>query len=142
MKLRRFALPKVCGTSFLSSQTSSLAQTLKTWTALNNHNMRKERVLEWKEYKKLVYKITSSLSMRQISICIFVENLVDQKQGKGSKILLPLCRSIIVTIIDTICRKGLIHLTLRKPKAVQKEVIDSKKRRKGRWWNGRCRCKC
>ena len=71
--------------------------------------------------------------MRQISICIFVENLVDQKQGKGSKILLPLCRSIIVTIIDTIFRKGLINLTLRKPKAVQKEVIDSKKRRKGRW---------
>lgn len=116
----------------MSSQTSSLAQTLKleqistARTTLNNHNLRKERVLEYKHIQTWAEKIATSLLMRQIPICIFVENLVDQKQGSGSKILLPSRRGIIVTIIGTICGKGVIDLTLRKP-----EAAGSKKRRRG-----------
>ncbi|ORE08120.1 hypothetical protein BCV72DRAFT_179424, partial [Rhizopus microsporus var. microsporus] len=39
-------------------------------------------------------------------------------------------RGIIVTIIGAICEKGVINLTLLKPKAVQKKVIGSKKRKR------------
>lgn len=35
-----------------------------------------------------------------------------------------------MTIIGTICEKGVIDLTLRKPKAVQKKAVGSKKRKK------------
>jgi hypothetical protein len=73
--------------------------------------------------------------------CVFIDeagfnmhirrNFGRSKRGIPAKTLLPSNRGITMTIIGAICEKGVIDLTLRKPKAVQKKAVGSKKRKKG-----------
>ncbi|KAI9265642.1 hypothetical protein BY458DRAFT_221928 [Sporodiniella umbellata] len=83
--------------------------------AHNNLNLRKERVLEWKADKNMDWEN---------------RNFGRSKRGTPAKTLLPSNRGITVTIIGAICEKGVIDLTLRKPKAVQKKAAHSKKRKR------------
>ncbi|GAA5815200.1 hypothetical protein MFLAVUS_008706 [Mucor flavus] len=99
--------------------------------ALNNLTLRRERVLEWKSDKNMNWN----------NNCVFIDeagfnmhirrNFGRSKRGTPAKTLLPLNRGITMTIIGAICEKGVIDLTLRKPKAVQKKAVCSKKRKKG-----------
>ncbi|ORE06468.1 hypothetical protein BCV72DRAFT_207364, partial [Rhizopus microsporus var. microsporus] len=57
-------------------------------------------------------------------------NFGRSKQGRSSKTPLSSCIGIMMTIIGTICGKGVIDLTLRKSKAAQKEAAGSKKRKR------------
>jgi hypothetical protein len=52
------------------------------------------------------------------------------KRGTPAKTLLPSSRGITVAITGAICEKGVIDLTLRKPKAVQKKAAHLKKRKR------------
>ncbi|KAG1488943.1 hypothetical protein G6F53_013499 [Rhizopus delemar] len=47
-----------------------------------------------------------------------------------AKAVIPANRGITVSIIGVICEKGVIDLTLRKPKAVQKKTNSNKKRKR------------
>lgn len=98
--------------------------------AHNNLNLRKERVLEWKADKNMDWE----------NRCVFIDeagfnmhirrNFGRSKRGTPAKTLLPSNRGITVIIIGAICEKGVIDLTLRKPKAVQKKAAHSKKRKR------------
>lgn len=57
-------------------------------------------------------------------------NFDRSKWGTPAKTLLPSNRGITITIIDAFCEKGVIDLTLRKSKPVQKKAVGSKKRKK------------
>lgn len=57
-------------------------------------------------------------------------NFGRSKRGTPAKTLLPSSRDITVAIIGAICEKGVIDLTLRKPKAVQKKAAHLKKRKR------------
>lgn len=71
--------------------------------------------------------------------CVFIDeagfnmhirrNFGRSKRGLPTKIVLPSNRGIAITIIGAICEKGVIDLTLRKPKAVQKKSGSNKKRK-------------
>lgn len=57
-------------------------------------------------------------------------NFDRSKWGTPAKTLLPSNRGITITIIGAFCEKGVIDLTLRKSKPVQKKAVGSKKRKK------------
>ncbi|OBZ84770.1 hypothetical protein A0J61_07181 [Choanephora cucurbitarum] len=52
------------------------------------------------------------------------------KRGESAKVELSNNRGITVTIVEAICEKGMIDLTLRKSKAVQRKVASNKKRKR------------
>ena len=52
------------------------------------------------------------------------------KKVLPAKIVPPSNRGIIITIIEAICKKGVIDLNLRNPKAVQKKSASNKKRKR------------
>ncbi|KAG0742898.1 hypothetical protein G6F29_011149 [Rhizopus arrhizus] len=111
------------------SQTSnSHALTLKkleavvsSRTTLGNLQIRRDKILEWK----------SDENMNWHKNCVFINeagfnmnirrNFGRSKRGMPAKAVIPANRGITVSIIDAICEKGVIDLTLRKPKAVQKK---------------------
>jgi hypothetical protein len=70
------------------------------------------------------------LLMRQDSICTSDEISGGSKRGLPAKALLPSSRGISIIIIGAICEKGVIDLTLHKPKAVQKKSASTKKRKR------------
>ncbi|KAG1222336.1 hypothetical protein G6F35_005370 [Rhizopus arrhizus] len=57
-------------------------------------------------------------------------NFGRSKRGMPAKAVIPANRGITVSIIGAICEKGVIDLTLRKPKAVQKKTNSNKKRKR------------
>lgn len=105
-----------------------MQQVVNIRVALDNPNLRKERVLEWKADKNMDCE----------NNCIFIDesdfnvhirrNFDRSKRGTLAKTLLPSNRGITITIIGAICEKGVIDLTLHKPKVVQKMSAESKKR--------------
>jgi transposase len=96
----------------------------------NTLKQRRERVLEWMGDKE----------MNWFGNCVFIDeagfnmhirrNFGRSKRGLPAKIVLPSNRGITITIIGAICEKGVIDLTLRKPKAVQKKGASNKKRKR------------
>ncbi|KAI8350884.1 hypothetical protein EDC96DRAFT_519011 [Choanephora cucurbitarum] len=52
------------------------------------------------------------------------------KIGQPAKVELPNNRGVSVTIVRPICEKGIIDLTLRKSKAVQRRAVSNKKRKR------------
>ncbi|KAG1155395.1 hypothetical protein G6F36_014396 [Rhizopus arrhizus] len=89
---------------------------------LGNLQIRRDRVLEWK----------SDENMNWHKNCVFIDeagfnmhirrNFGRSKRGMPAKAVIPANRGITVSIIGAICEKGVIDLTLRKPKAVQKKT--------------------
>ena len=99
-----------------------LAKARNTDTTLQQ---RKERVLQWKEDEEMIWEEN----------CVFIDEASfnthirrnfgrRSKIGQPAKVELPNNRGITVTIV----RRGVIDLTLRKPKAVQRKVTSDKKR--------------
>ncbi|EIE78266.1 hypothetical protein RO3G_02970 [Rhizopus delemar RA 99-880] len=97
---------------------------------LGNLQIRRDRVLEWK----------SDENMNWHKNCVFIDeagfnmhirrNFGRSKRGMPAKAVIPANRGITVSIIGAICEKGVIDLTLRKPKAVQKKTNSNKKRKR------------
>ncbi|KAG1171745.1 hypothetical protein G6F70_006360 [Rhizopus microsporus] len=58
------------------------------------------------------------------------KRLSGTKKVLPAKIVPPSNRGIIITIIEAICKKGVIDLNLRNPKAVQKKSASNKKRKR------------
>ncbi len=73
------------------------------------------------------------------SNCVFIDdagfnmhirqNFGRSRQGISAKTVSPSNRGISVTIIEAICELGVIDLTLRKPKVVQKKNASNKRER-------------
>ena len=57
-------------------------------------------------------------------------NFGRSKRGLPAKVVLPANKGISISILGAICEKGVIDLTLRKPKAVQKKSASAKKRKR------------
>ncbi|EIE90783.1 hypothetical protein RO3G_15494 [Rhizopus delemar RA 99-880] len=76
---------------------------------LGNLQIRRDRVLEWKSDK----------NMNWHKIRVFIDEAGFYAYS-----------GITVSIIGAICEKGVIDLTLRKPKAVQKKTNSNKKRKR------------
>ncbi|KAI8352489.1 hypothetical protein BD560DRAFT_477575 [Blakeslea trispora] len=68
--------------------------------------------------------------MRPASTCIFTRNLSRSKKGMSVKAVVPSNREVTVIIIGAICEKGVVELTLREPKAVQKKNNGTKKQKR------------
>lgn len=91
---------------------------------------RKETVLKWKFDEAMDWH----------NNCIFIDeagfnmhlrrNFGRSKRGIPAKAVVPTNRGTNVTIVGAICERGIIALTLRKPKAVQKKKRGSNKKRK------------
>ncbi|CEG80781.1 hypothetical protein RMATCC62417_15067 [Rhizopus microsporus] len=100
-------------------------------TAQRTMELRRERVLEWQ----------NDNSMDWSQNCIFTDeagfnlhirrNFGRSKKGMPVKSVVPSNRRVTVTIIGAIFEKGVVELTLRKPKAVQKKNSGIKKRKRG-----------
>ncbi|CEJ00962.1 hypothetical protein RMCBS344292_18454 [Rhizopus microsporus] len=100
-------------------------------TALSNLKLRRDKVLEWKNDE----------NMNWHENCVFIDeagfnmhirrNFGRSKRGVPAKAVIPANRGITVSIIGAICEKGVIDLSLRKPKAVQKKANGTKKRKRG-----------
>ena len=73
--------------------------------------------------------------------CVFIDeagfnmyirrNFGRPKRGTPDKAVILANRGITASIIGAICEKGVIDLSLRKPKAVQKKANGMKKRKRG-----------
>jgi hypothetical protein len=91
---------------------------------------RREKALQWKSDEEMDWKKN----------CVFIDeagfnmhirrNFNRSKRGKPAKVELPKNRCITITIVGAICERGIINLTLRKPKAVQRKVAFNKKRKR------------
>jgi hypothetical protein len=107
-----------------------LDKVLVARTSEKTLRLRRERVLAWKADQEMDWH----------NNCIFIDkagfnmhirrNFGRSKRGVPAKVVFPSNRGITVTIIGAICEKGVIDLTLRKPKAVQKSKTSNKKRKR------------
>ncbi|KAG1060993.1 hypothetical protein G6F41_012506 [Rhizopus arrhizus] len=116
--------------SHASLTLKKLEAVVSSRASLGNLQIRRDRVLEWK----------SDENMNWHKNCVFIDeagfnmhirrNFGRFKRGMPAKAVIPANRGITVSIIGAICEKGVIDLTLRKPKAVQKKTNSNKKRKR------------
>lgn len=99
-------------------------------TSESTLNQRREKILEWMDDKEMDW----------FNKCVFIDeagfnmhirrNFGRSKKGLPAKVVLPANRGISISILGAICEKGVIDLTLRKPKAVTKKNVSAKKRKR------------
>ncbi|ORE05653.1 hypothetical protein BCV72DRAFT_208868, partial [Rhizopus microsporus var. microsporus] len=109
-----------------------LDKVLATRATDNTLQLRKEIVLAWKADQAMnwqnnyIFIDETEFNMR------IRRNFGRSKRGMPAKASFPSNKGITVAIIGAICEKGVVDLTLRKPKAVQKSRISNKKRERKR----------
>ncbi|KAG2208189.1 hypothetical protein INT45_001260, partial [Circinella minor] len=99
-------------------------------TSESTLNQRREKILQWLDDKEMDW----------FNNCVFIDeagfnmhirrNFGRSKRGLPAKVVLPANKDISISILGAICEKGVIYLTLRKPKAVQKKSASAKKRKR------------
>jgi hypothetical protein len=91
---------------------------VSTRTVLNDLKLDREKVLEWKNGKNMIWSETCAF-IDETGLNMHIHRKFGRsKKGTPAKASIPSIRGIAVIIIGTICKKGVINLTLRKPKAV------------------------